>query len=85
LALTACGAQLVQTRRSEGFGGLGEGVVAPILKDWRTIIANDWNTLLCLFFIVNIVPAAVLFPVCVTKQNFFATRWVQLPRVVGSV
>jgi hypothetical protein len=60
------------TRRTDVL--CNEGGLVSIVKDWRAVIANDWNTLLCLFFIVNIVPAAVLFPVCVTKQNFFATR-----------
>jgi hypothetical protein len=58
--------------------------VAPFLKDWQAILAHDWNTLLCIFFIVNIVPAAVLFPVCIGKQNFSATRFLASAPLLSS-
>jgi hypothetical protein len=56
----------------------GQGAM-PSLAYWsrvelKAVILRDWNTLVCAFFVCNIVAAGLAAPICIAKQSFSLTR-----------
>ncbi|ELR15602.1 uncharacterized protein ACA1_164840 [Acanthamoeba castellanii str. Neff] len=40
----------------------------------KAIVMRDWNTLVCAFIVANVVAAALVAPICISKQSFNLTR-----------
>jgi hypothetical protein len=51
----------------------------------KAIVMRDWNTLVCAFIVANVVAAALVAPICISKQSFSLTRCVRVRRVRACV